>query len=97
MSQALSIQQESVILCQTHHFKMFVLRFRTWEAWGQLVAVTSQHGRDLAAIHLLNSHVCLQMRLHPAALTHLCLSEVPLADGEWHTVYVHRRVIQMDR
>ncbi|KAK8405263.1 hypothetical protein O3P69_001675 [Scylla paramamosain] len=67
------------------------LRFRTWEAWGQLVAVTSQHGRDLAAIHLLNSHVCLQMRLHPAALTHLCLSEVPLADGEWHTVYVHRQ------
>ncbi|XP_042237522.1 putative neural-cadherin 2 isoform X2 [Homarus americanus] len=66
------------------------LRYRTWEEWGQLIAVTSQHGRDLAALHLVGGHVCLKLLLHPTALTHLCLSQVLLTDGEWHTVYVHR-------
>ncbi|KAK8750512.1 hypothetical protein OTU49_014877, partial [Cherax quadricarinatus] len=66
------------------------LRYRTWEEWGQLIAVTSQHGRDLAALHLVDGHVCLKMLLHPTALVHLCLSQVLLTDGEWHTVYVRR-------
>nr|XP_053656449.1 putative neural-cadherin 2 [Cherax quadricarinatus] len=68
------------------------LRYRTWEEWGQLIAVTSQHGRDLAALHLVDGHVCLKMLLHPTALVHLCLSQVLLTDGEWHTVYVRRRL-----
>ncbi|XP_069196001.1 putative neural-cadherin 2 isoform X2 [Procambarus clarkii] len=66
------------------------LRYRTWEESGQLIAVTSQHGRDLAVLHLVDGHVCLKMLLHPTALIHLCLSQVLLTDGEWHTVYVRR-------
>ncbi|XP_045111838.1 putative neural-cadherin 2 isoform X1 [Portunus trituberculatus] len=66
------------------------LRFRTWEASGQLLAVTSHHERDQMVIHLAAGHLCVQLTLHPRAKSLLCLSRSHLSDGRWHSVTASR-------
>ncbi|XP_047487091.1 putative neural-cadherin 2 [Penaeus chinensis] len=66
------------------------LRFRTWESSGQLLALSSQHGRDLMAVHLVGGQVCLKLALHQSPTIHLCLQQVHLNDGKWHAVRIER-------
>ncbi|XP_047482584.1 neural-cadherin-like [Penaeus chinensis] len=66
------------------------LRFRTWEAFGQLLAVASQHGRDRLGVFLEGGHVCAKLMLHPAPEVQLCLAHAHLSDGVWHSVRVER-------
>lgn len=73
-----------------HYSNIFVCRFRTWEAYGQLVAVSSHHGRDQLTVQLTEGSVCVQLVLHPHTHTHLCLPRVHLNDGRWHHIKANR-------
>ncbi|KAG7163398.1 neural-cadherin 2-like 4, partial [Homarus americanus] len=62
------------------------LRFRTWRRTGQLVVVTSQHGRDSWSVEVMGGHLCVMLRLQPRPPTSLCLSRTSLTDGRWHSL-----------
>ncbi|KAK7071119.1 hypothetical protein SK128_019333 [Halocaridina rubra] len=66
------------------------LRFRTWKRRGELVMLSSQHGRDKLALHLMNGRLCLELQLHPDPTALLCLSQAMLSDGSWHTLAAER-------
>ncbi|XP_069195696.1 putative neural-cadherin 2 [Procambarus clarkii] len=66
------------------------LRFRTRRRGGELVVVTSQHGRDMWAVEMVGGRVCVVLRLHPRPTTSLCLSRAALADGRWHSLLAAR-------
>nr|XP_053637261.1 putative neural-cadherin 2 [Cherax quadricarinatus] len=62
------------------------LRFRTWRRSGQLVMLSSQHGRESWSLQLVEGHLCvlLQMVHTQPSLSSLCLSRASLSDGRWH-------------
>ncbi|XP_047489161.1 putative neural-cadherin 2 [Penaeus chinensis] len=62
------------------------LRFRTWQRRGELVVLSSQHGRDRFAVQLDNGRLCLVLQLHPDPQRSLCLTRAQVTDGQWHTV-----------
>ncbi|XP_069195841.1 putative neural-cadherin 2 [Procambarus clarkii] len=66
------------------------LRFRTRRRGGELVVMTSQHGRDMWAVEMVGGRVCVVLRLHPRPTTSLCLSRAALADGRWHSLLAAR-------
>ncbi|XP_066966022.1 putative neural-cadherin 2 [Macrobrachium rosenbergii] len=66
------------------------LRFRTWEQFGQMLAVSSQHGKDALTLQLVKGRLCVQLLLHPKAIKLLCLQKAHLNDGQWHNVRVDR-------
>ncbi|KAK8750488.1 hypothetical protein OTU49_014861, partial [Cherax quadricarinatus] len=66
------------------------LRFRTWRRRGELVVVTSQHGRDRWAVEVVGGRVCVALRLHPRPPTSLCLTRATLTDGRWHSLAAAR-------
>nr|XP_045618159.1 putative neural-cadherin 2 [Procambarus clarkii] len=66
------------------------LRFRTRRRGGELVVVTSKHGRDMWAVEMVGGRVCVVLRLHPRPTTSLCLSRAALADGRWHSLLAAR-------
>ena len=74
--------------------RYFSFSFRTWEASGQLLAVTSHHGRDQLVLHLAGGHLCVQLALHPRPKATLCLSRTHLSDGRWHSVTASRLVLR---
>ncbi|XP_076057185.1 putative neural-cadherin 2 [Oratosquilla oratoria] len=72
------------------HTTALQLRFRTWEPSGQLLVVTSQHGRDQLVLYLFEGHLCLHLTLRPDPAHYLCLTKVLLNDGKWHLVKANR-------
>ncbi|KAG7159878.1 Neural-cadherin-like 16 [Homarus americanus] len=66
------------------------LRFKTWRRTGQLVVVSSQHGRDSWSVQLVGGRLCVQLRLHPRPPEDLCLSRASLSDGRWHSLAATR-------
>lgn len=64
----------------------FSARFRTRQTRGQLVAVSSQQGRDRFALQLLEGHLCVLLQFRPDPARSLCLSKAQVTDGQWHTV-----------
>ncbi|XP_042883447.1 putative neural-cadherin 2 isoform X2 [Penaeus japonicus] len=66
------------------------LRFRTWQRRGELVVLSSQHGRDRFAVQLDNGRLCLVLQLHPDPQRSLCLTRAQVTDGQWHTVSASR-------
>ncbi|XP_068212164.1 putative neural-cadherin 2 isoform X4 [Palaemon carinicauda] len=66
------------------------LRFRTFKLRGELVVLSSQHGRDRLALELMNGRLCLVLQLHPDPPRSLCLSRAQLTDGRWHTLAAAR-------
>ncbi|XP_045584423.2 putative neural-cadherin 2 isoform X2 [Procambarus clarkii] len=66
------------------------LRFRTWRRRGELVVLSSQHGRDTFAVKLVQGRLCLVLQLHPDHPRSLCLTSAQLTDGRWHSVTASR-------
>ncbi|KAK4296782.1 hypothetical protein Pmani_030755 [Petrolisthes manimaculis] len=66
------------------------LRFRTWRRRGELVVLSSQHGRDRLGIQLVRGQLCLVLQLHPTPPRSLCLTRATLTDGQWHSVTAER-------
>lgn len=64
----------------------FSARFRTRQTRGQLVAVSSQQGRDRFALQLLEGHLCVLLQFRPDPARSLCLSKAQVTDGQWHNV-----------
>nr|XP_045584132.1 putative neural-cadherin 2 [Procambarus clarkii]XP_045584133.1 putative neural-cadherin 2 [Procambarus clarkii] len=67
------------------------LRVRTRRRSGQLVMLSSQHGRDSWSLQLVEGRVCVILKqlvqTQPAAAsTQLCLSKASLTDGRWHSL-----------
>nr|XP_027223609.1 putative neural-cadherin 2 [Penaeus vannamei] len=96
MREVAASQEEMLEMCFRHGLLRrgraggISIRFRTWEAFGQLLAVTSQHGRDRLGVFLEGGHVCAKLVLHPAPEVQLCLAHAHLSDGVWHSVRVER-------
>lgn len=68
------------------------LRLRTRKENGELVRLSSAHGKDRLALGLRRGKLCLTLRLHPQMPSLLCLNKVPVNDGKWHKVMVVRLV-----
>ncbi|XP_069941535.1 putative neural-cadherin 2 isoform X3 [Cherax quadricarinatus] len=66
------------------------LRFRTWRRKGELVVLSSQHGRDTFAVQLVQGRLCVVLQLHPDPPRSLCLARAQLTDGRWHAVTASR-------
>ncbi|XP_045113360.1 putative neural-cadherin 2 isoform X2 [Portunus trituberculatus] len=66
------------------------LRFRTRRRRGELVVLSSQHGRDRLALQLVRGRLCLILHLHPEDPRSLCLTRAALTDGRWHSVEAYR-------
>ncbi|XP_042227979.1 putative neural-cadherin 2 isoform X2 [Homarus americanus] len=66
------------------------LRFRTWRRKGELVVLSSQHGRDTFAVQLIQGRLCVVLQLHPDPPRSLCLTRAQLTDGRWHSVTASR-------
>ncbi|XP_050686791.1 putative neural-cadherin 2 isoform X2 [Eriocheir sinensis] len=66
------------------------LRFRTRRRRGDLVVLSSQHGRDRFAVQLVRGQLCLVLQLHPEDPSSLCLTRATLTDGRWHSVEAQR-------
>ncbi|XP_050723109.1 putative neural-cadherin 2 isoform X3 [Eriocheir sinensis] len=66
------------------------LRFRTLRRRGELVVLSSKHGRDSWSVQLVGGRLCVVLHLHPQPPTSLCLSRVALTDGRWHTLTTTR-------
>ncbi|MPC29128.1 Neural-cadherin [Portunus trituberculatus] len=62
------------------------LRFRTLRRRGELVVLSSQHGRDSWSIQLVDGRLCAVLHLHPRPQSSLCLTRAALTDGRWHSV-----------
>ncbi|XP_045130155.1 putative neural-cadherin 2 isoform X1 [Portunus trituberculatus] len=66
------------------------LRFRTVRRRGELVVLSSQHGRDSWSVQLVGGRLCAVLRLHPRLPVSTCLSRVVLTDGRWHSLAATR-------
>ncbi|KAK3862262.1 hypothetical protein Pcinc_031850 [Petrolisthes cinctipes] len=65
-------------------------RFRTWRRRGELVVLSSQHGRDRWSVQVMGGRLCAVLHLHPQPLTSLCLTRPTLTDGRWHHLQATR-------
>ncbi|KAK8399372.1 hypothetical protein O3P69_003470 [Scylla paramamosain] len=66
------------------------LRFRTLKSRGELVVLSSQHGRDTWSVQLVGGHLCAVLHLQSRTTTTLCLSRVSVTDGHWHSLTATR-------
>ncbi|XP_050723500.1 putative neural-cadherin 2 isoform X2 [Eriocheir sinensis] len=66
------------------------LRFRTLRRRGELVVLSSQHGRDSWSVQLVGGRLCAVLHLHPRPPASLCLSRAALTDGRWHALAATR-------
>ncbi|XP_071516873.1 putative neural-cadherin 2 isoform X2 [Panulirus ornatus] len=66
------------------------LRFRTRRGRGQLVLVSSQHGRDSWSLQLVEGHLCAILHLHSRSHDSICLPSATLTDGRWHSLSATR-------
>ncbi|XP_050723132.1 putative neural-cadherin 2 isoform X2 [Eriocheir sinensis] len=66
------------------------LRFRTLRRTGELVVLSSQHGRDSWSVQLTDGRLCAVLHLHPRSPASLCLSRAALTDGRWHALAATR-------
>ncbi|XP_063876229.1 putative neural-cadherin 2 [Scylla paramamosain] len=66
------------------------LRFRTLRRRGELVVLSSQHGRDSWSMQLVDGRLCAVLHLHPRPQASLCLTKAALTDGRWHSVSATR-------
>ncbi|KAG0728141.1 Neural-cadherin [Chionoecetes opilio] len=66
------------------------LRFRTLRRRGELVVLSSQHGRDSWSVQLVGGRLCAVLHLHPRPPTSICLSRAALTDGRWHSLTATR-------
>ncbi|XP_050723127.1 putative neural-cadherin 2 isoform X2 [Eriocheir sinensis] len=66
------------------------LRFRTLRRKGELVVLSSQHGRDSWSVQLVGGRLCAVLHLHPGTPASLCLSRAVLTDGRWHALTATR-------
>ncbi|XP_045129934.1 putative neural-cadherin 2 isoform X2 [Portunus trituberculatus] len=66
------------------------LRFRTLRRRGELVVLSSQHGRDSWSVKLVGGRLCAVLHLHPRPPASICLSRATLTDGRWHSLTANR-------
>ncbi|XP_063876230.1 putative neural-cadherin 2 [Scylla paramamosain] len=66
------------------------LRFRTLRRRGELVVLSSQHGRDSWSVQLVGGRLCVVLHLQPRPPSTLCLSRAALTDGHWHSLIATR-------
>ncbi|KAK8730316.1 hypothetical protein OTU49_008215, partial [Cherax quadricarinatus] len=66
------------------------LRFRTRQQRGQLLRLSSQHGRDSFSLQLLQGQLCVLLQFQPDPVKSLCLSLAQVTDGRWHAVTAAR-------
>ncbi|KAK8399370.1 hypothetical protein O3P69_003469 [Scylla paramamosain] len=66
------------------------LRFRTLRRRGELVVLSSQHGRDSWSVQLVGGRLCAVLHLHPRPPASICLSRATLTDGRWHSLTANR-------
>ncbi|KAG0722458.1 Neural-cadherin [Chionoecetes opilio] len=64
--------------------------FRTLMRSGELVVLSSQHGRDSWSVQLAGGRLCSVLHLHPRPPSWLCLSRATLTDGRWHSLTATR-------
>uniref|UniRef100_A0A0P4W7D6 EGF-like domain-containing protein n=1 Tax=Scylla olivacea TaxID=85551 RepID=A0A0P4W7D6_SCYOL len=83
-------------LCSTatgrgHFLPLFPSRrFRTLRRRGELVVLSSQHGRDSWSVQLVGGRLCAVLHLHPRPPASICLSRATLTDGRWHSLTANR-------
>ncbi|XP_063876237.1 putative neural-cadherin 2 isoform X2 [Scylla paramamosain] len=65
-------------------------RFRTLRRRGELIVLSSQHGRDSWSIQMVDGCLCAVLHLHPQPPTSICLSQAALTDGHWHSLAATR-------
>ncbi|MPC26555.1 Neural-cadherin [Portunus trituberculatus] len=68
----------------------FSFRFRTLRRRGELIVLSSQHGRDSWSIQIVDGCLCAVLQLHPQPPTSICLSRAALTDGHWHSLAATR-------
>ncbi|KAK3879098.1 hypothetical protein Pcinc_016307 [Petrolisthes cinctipes] len=67
------------------------LRFRTREGRGQLISLSSQHGRDHLALLLVQGRLCFFLQFYADPVRQICLAHAEVTDGRWHTVKALRQ------
>ncbi|KAF2366973.1 EGF-like domain [Trinorchestia longiramus] len=77
------------------HTTDLMLRFRTREPSGQLVSLSSRHGRDSLSLVLEEGRPCVELSLHPETPVRLCL-KTAINDGRWHHITALRRGSSME-
>ncbi|XP_065207824.1 neural-cadherin isoform X2 [Planococcus citri] len=68
------------------------LRFRTREKSGELFRISDQHNREYAILEIRERKVCFRYNLNSLRTEEkdVWLEQVPIDDGQWHTVKVSR-------